>query len=62
MPNVVVDRNSQSRNAAAWLGLPLAVLALDILQIQPEERVMRARFGADYARYTATVRRWAGRR
>ena len=49
-------------NAAAWLGLPLAVLALDVLQIQPEERVMRARFGADYARYTATVRRWAGRR
>lgn len=46
-------------NAAALLAGPLlAVLVLDALQIAPEERVMRARFGDDYARYAAQVRRW----
>ena len=45
-------------NAAAFVGPPLAVWALNALQIRPEERVMRARFGDDYARYAARVRRW----
>ncbi len=46
-------------NAAALvLGPTLAVLMLNALQIKPEERVMRARFGDDYLRYTARVRRW----
>ena len=45
-------------NAAALLGLPLFVVLLDTLQIQPEERVLRQRFGEAYARYAARVRRW----
>ena len=45
-------------SAAAWLGLPLSVLALNRLQIQPEERAMRQRFGDEYQRYAARVRRW----
>ena len=45
-------------NAAAWLGLPLFVVVLTALQIRPEERVMRQRFGAAFERYAARVRRW----
>ena len=46
-------------NAVALLAGPLlAVLVLNALQIAPEERVMRERFGDDYARYAARVRRW----
>ena len=45
-------------NVAAWLGLPLSVALLTVLQIQPEERVLRERFGAEYERYAARVRRW----
>lgn len=45
-------------NAAAWLALPLFVVLLNQLQIKGEERVLRERFGDDYARYTARVRRW----
>ncbi|WDS38190.1 MAG: isoprenylcysteine carboxylmethyltransferase family protein [Pseudoxanthomonas sp.] len=45
----------------AWAGLPavvLQVLWLTRLQIQPEERALRAHFGAAYASYCANVRRW----
>lgn len=45
-------------NAAAWLALPLSVLLLNTLQIKPEERLLRQRFGDAYARYAARVRRW----
>ena len=45
-------------NAAAFIGLPLFVLLLNVLQIAPEERAMRARFGDAFARYAARVRRW----
>ena len=45
-------------NAAAWLALPLFVWLLNILQIKAEERILRQRFGADFDRYAARVRRW----
>ncbi len=45
-------------NAAAWLALPLSVGLLNTLQIKPEERLLRQRFGDAYARYAARVRRW----
>jgi len=43
---------------AALLVLPGFVLYLNRFQIEPEERVLRAKFGADFERYCATVRRW----
>lgn len=50
---------------AVWLGQPanLALLAgfawyIDRFQIRPEERVLSALFGAEYAAYCARVRRW----
>lgn len=45
-------------NAAAWLGLPLSVALLTVLQIRPEERILAERFGEDFKRYQARVRRW----
>ena len=46
--------------SAAWVWLGPVVFALYInrLQIIPEERVMRAKFGAAYEAYTRKVRRW----
>ncbi len=42
----------------AWVG-PVAFLAwLTRLQVVPEERAMRARFGDGYAQYAARVSRW----
>jgi protein-S-isoprenylcysteine O-methyltransferase Ste14 len=46
---------------ASWLALlavPLFVLYMNRFQIAPEERVMAALFGADYAAYKEKVRRW----
>ena len=42
----------------AWLLLPLVVLYIDRRVIRPEERFLESRFGADYVRYCAQVRRW----
>jgi protein-S-isoprenylcysteine O-methyltransferase Ste14 len=46
--------------STAWALLgPLAlVLYMNRFQIAPEERVLSARFGADYAAYQSRVRRW----
>jgi protein-S-isoprenylcysteine O-methyltransferase Ste14 len=46
--------------STAWALLgPLAlVLYLNRFQIVPEERVLSARFGTDYAAYKSRVRRW----
>ncbi len=38
--------------------LPVFVLYLNRFQIVPEERALSRKFGADYARYMASVRRW----
>ncbi|MFT4195282.1 methyltransferase family protein [Ottowia sp.] len=45
-------------NALAWLGLPVFVAVLNVLQIRPEERAMRQRFGDEFERYAVRVRRW----
>ena len=41
---------------------PLFALVLTQVQILPEERVLRARFGDEYDRYCRTTSRWLGRR
>ena len=46
------------QNAWAWLGLPAFVAYITVFQIRPEERALAERFGAAYAAYRATVRRW----
>ena len=45
-------------NAASLAVLPLFVGVLNTLQIQPEERILRERFGEHFTRYAARVRRW----
>lgn len=42
----------------AWLALPAYVLYMNRFQIGPEERILAAKFGADYESYRARVRRW----
>ena len=42
----------------AWAGPGLFVVTMNRLQIAPEERVMRAKFGKDFEDYAARVRRW----
>ncbi len=42
----------------ALLGPVALVLYLSRFQIAPEERVLSAKFGADYEAYRAAVRRW----
>ena len=49
--------------AALWSPVSLCVSAafalyVDRFQIRPEERVLGARFGQDYAEYARRVRRW----
>jgi len=45
-------------NVAALAVLPVFVLYMNRFQIAPEERALEARFGAEYSRYRARVRRW----
>jgi protein-S-isoprenylcysteine O-methyltransferase Ste14 len=42
----------------AWLFLPVIMAYIDRRVIRPEERFLERRFGSDYARYCAKVRRW----
>lgn len=46
--------------ASPWavLGPPVFVAYITRYQIQPEERVLAARFGTPYTDYCAQVRRW----
>lgn len=47
----------------AALGGPLLFIPfIHWVQIRPEERALRRRFGEDYARYCGRVNRWFGRR
>jgi len=45
-------------NAVAFVFLPVFVLYLNRFQIEPEERALALKFGAQYAAYRAKVRRW----
>lgn len=45
-------------NVVALLALPVLVLYLTRYQIQPEERLLKRLFGADYDAYRGRVRRW----
>jgi protein-S-isoprenylcysteine O-methyltransferase Ste14 len=45
-------------NGAAFLLAPLFVLYINRFQIAPEERVLSAKFGAEFSAYQARVRRW----
>ena len=45
-------------NAAAAVFLVGFVLYMNQFQIKPEERVLLAKFGPDFAQYMARVRRW----
>ena len=45
-------------NAAAFCLLPAFVGYMTAFQIKPEERILRAKFGASYAEYMSAVRRW----
>lgn len=45
-------------SAAALIGLPLYVIAIEVLFIRKEERVLGAHFGEAFHRYRARVRRW----
>lgn len=45
-------------NAAAMLALPAFVACMNRFQIRPEERILRAKFGAEFDAYARAVRRW----
>lgn len=45
-------------NAVALLLIPLFVLAMNRLQIRPEERALESLFGEEFRSYASKVRRW----
>jgi protein-S-isoprenylcysteine O-methyltransferase Ste14 len=45
-----------------WAALPLFVLVITRLQIEPEEAVLATLFGAAYGDYCSRVGRWFGRK
>ncbi len=45
-------------NLVSALVVPLFVAYMNRFQIQPEERALTAKFGAEYTEYRQTVRRW----
>jgi protein-S-isoprenylcysteine O-methyltransferase Ste14 len=45
-------------NVAALLLVPCFMLFIDRFQIQPEERALAAKFGAEFESYRRSVRRW----
>jgi protein-S-isoprenylcysteine O-methyltransferase Ste14 len=45
-------------NAGAAVFVPAFVAYMTQYQIKPEERALRAKFGVDFERYMADVRRW----
>lgn len=45
-------------NLVALAGPILFMLYMNRFQIVPEERILKARFGAEYETYLSTVRRW----
>lgn len=47
-------------NWVGFLGIPLFVVAVTVLQIVPEERALQDRFGEEYAQYRQRVNRWFG--
>ena len=48
----------QLSNALAAALLPAFVAYMNRFQIEPEERILRAKFGLAYSQYSAAVRRW----
>ena len=45
-------------NVLAFLMVPFFIVYLNRFQIEPEERVLSARFGQEFIDYRARVRRW----
>jgi protein-S-isoprenylcysteine O-methyltransferase Ste14 len=48
----------QLDSVLALLGVPLFVFYMNRFQIKPEERLLTAKFGAEYETYLGKVRRW----
>ena len=46
------------QNYAALIGPVLFVASMTALQIRPEERVLRQKFGSEYDEYVSHTRRW----
>lgn len=45
-------------NVLAYAPIPFFVLYINRFQIEPEERVLTAKFGGQFKEYTRSVRRW----
>ena len=62
MAGLLAANAIRRRSWAALLPLAGFVAAIDRLQITTEESALKARFGADYETYRATVPRWLDHR